>query len=141
MRLKLRVASMRTDVFFDTNVLLALVDEGRKAEIAEELLIDGGYANAFVLAEAAYVLIKKWKLPWSEAHQILATFRANTVVLPVSDDANVHGARYAERYKLQTYDAGVIAAAVLAGCTTLWSEDMHHGLKIDGLTVRNPFRG
>jgi predicted nucleic acid-binding protein len=131
---------MRTDVFFDTNVLLNLVEDEAKATIVEELLIEGGVSNALVIAEATYVLTKKWKWTWLEANQLLATFRANTRVLPMPDEANIRGARYAERYRLQAYDAAIVAAAVLAGCTTLWSDDMHNGLKIDGLTVRNPFR-
>jgi predicted nucleic acid-binding protein len=131
---------MRTDVFFDTNVLLNLVAKDDKAVVVEELLIEGGVANALVIAEATYVLIKKWKWTWLDANQLLATFRANTRVLPLPDEANVRGARYAERYRLQTYDATLVASAVLAGCTTFWSEDMHNGLKIDGLTIRNPFR-
>lgn len=45
-----------------------------------------------------------------------------------------------ERYQLSFYDASIISAALLAGCETLWSEDMQHGLTVDGrLTVRNPF--
>ena len=133
-------ASMRTDVFFDTNVLLYLADDGPKAEITEGLLIEGGVANTLVIAEATYVLTRKWRMAWSDANALLATFRANAHVLPLPDEANLRGARYAERYRLQTYDAAIVASAVLAGCTTLWSEDMHDGLVIDGLTVRNPYR-
>jgi predicted nucleic acid-binding protein len=33
----------------------------------------------------------------------------------------------------------IVAAAQLAGCSTLYSEDMHHGLVIDRLTIRNPY--
>ena len=35
----------------------------------------------------------------------------------------------------------VAAAALEAGCSTLWSEDLQHGQKLDRtLTIRNPFR-
>jgi len=34
----------------------------------------------------------------------------------------------------------VVTAAIEAGCTTLLSEDMHHGQSIRGLTILNPFR-
>jgi predicted nucleic acid-binding protein len=45
-----------------------------------------------------------------------------------------------ERYKLATYDAMLIASALVAECDVFWSEDMHDGLVIDGtLTIRNPF--
>ena len=38
------------------------------------------------------------------------------------------------------YDALIVAAALLAGCRTLHSEDMQHGQVVDGrLTIRNPF--
>ena len=33
----------------------------------------------------------------------------------------------------------IIAAALESGCTTLYSEDMQNGLKIDFLTIVNPF--
>jgi predicted nucleic acid-binding protein len=46
----------------------------------------------------------------------------------------------AERYILNIYDAMIVAAAQLAGCTVLYSEDMHDGLVIDRLTIRNPYR-
>ena len=37
-------------------------------------------------------------------------------------------------------DAMIVASALDAGCTTLWSEDMHHGLSVEGrLQILNPF--
>lgn len=131
---------MRTDIFIDTDILLYLADSDQaKADRAEDILIDGGIINTLVLAEASFVLVRKWKRPWPETSAMLATFRANTVVLPLTIEAHTRGMTYAERYRLQVYDAILIAAAVLSGCTTLWSEDMHDGLLIDGLTIRNPF--
>lgn len=42
---------------------------------------------------------------------------------------------------LSTYDAIIAAAALLADCETLSSEDMRDGLVIDGrLRIFNPFR-
>jgi predicted nucleic acid-binding protein len=38
------------------------------------------------------------------------------------------------------YDSQIIAAALAAGCTVLYSEDMQHGQLIDGtLSIVNPF--
>jgi len=37
------------------------------------------------------------------------------------------------------YDALVVAAALEAGCDTLYSEDMQHGRGLAGLTIVNPF--
>jgi predicted nucleic acid-binding protein len=34
----------------------------------------------------------------------------------------------------------VIRAAAAAGCATLYTEDLQHGRRFDGVTVVNPFR-
>ncbi|HLH95358.1 MAG TPA: hypothetical protein VKW08_09590 [Xanthobacteraceae bacterium] len=35
-----------------------------------------------------------------------------------------------------------VPSALCAGCDTLWSEDMPHGMVVDkGLRIVNPFRG
>jgi predicted nucleic acid-binding protein len=49
------------------------------------------------------------------------------------------GLEIQERYALGFYDALIVAGALEAGCTCLWSEDMQDGLRIDRLTIRNPF--
>jgi predicted nucleic acid-binding protein len=52
------------------------------------------------------------------------------------------GLRLAERYGFALYDAMIVAAALLAGCGTLYSEDLQHGQRIDErLVVCDPFRG
>ena len=44
------------------------------------------------------------------------------------------------RYRFAYYDALIVAAALDAGCATLYSEDLQDGQRIDGLTVVDPFR-
>jgi predicted nucleic acid-binding protein len=44
------------------------------------------------------------------------------------------------RHKLSWYDSLIVAAAIEAGCSVLYSEDMHHGAKIGGVRIENPFR-
>ena len=38
------------------------------------------------------------------------------------------------------YDSLIISAALKAGCSVLYSEDMQHGQKIHNLTIVNPFK-
>ena len=45
----------------------------------------------------------------------------------------------ARDHGLAFYDALIVAAAIEAGCDTLFSEDMQHGRVIGGLTIVNPF--
>jgi len=45
------------------------------------------------------------------------------------------------RYRYHFYDALIIAAALDAGCTRLYSEDLQHDQKTEGLRIENPFIG
>ncbi len=44
------------------------------------------------------------------------------------------------RYKLSWYDSLIVAAAAEAKCGVLYSEDLGHGMKINGVRIENPFR-
>jgi predicted nucleic acid-binding protein len=128
------------EVFFDTNVLLYLLSADRlKAEIAEELMAQGGVISVQVLNEFADVAARKFKSPWLQIRAVLSTVRDVCVVVPVSIDTHDRGIVIAERYKLRVYDSMIISAALQAGCTTLISEDMQSGQRIDDLTIHNPF--
>ncbi len=77
---------------------------------------------------------------WSEIDDFLELLRAICRVEPITIATHDLGRQIAERYQLSVYDAMIAASALLAGCDTLYSEDMHAGLRIeDRLTVVNPF--
>jgi predicted nucleic acid-binding protein len=62
-------------------------------------------------------------------------------VVPLTIETHEAGLALAERYALSTYDAMIAASAAMQDCDTLWSEDMQHGLVIDGrLRIVDPFR-
>ena len=127
-------------VFFDSNVLINLTDvESGKAGQTEDLLADGGVISVQVLNEFANVALRKVRLSWPETRDFLDTFRATLNIVPLTVETHQCGLELAERYQLNVYDGMIIAAAQLAGCATLFSEDMHDGLVIEGLTVRNPY--
>ena len=128
--------------FFDSNILLyvAGADE-EKAGQAEALIARGGTISVQVLNEIANVARRKMLLGWGEVHMLLDTVRGLLEVVPLTIAIHESGLTLAERYQLSTYDAMIAAAALDAGCGTLWSEDMQHGLLInDRVRIRNPFR-
>ncbi len=129
------------EVFFDTNVVLYLLSgDTLKADQAEELLAIGGMISVQVLNEFAAVASRKLHMSWPEIREVLAQVRAVCQVDPMSVDTHDRAAQVAERYGLSIYDALIVAAALLAGCTTLYSEDMQDGQVIERqLTIRNPF--
>jgi predicted nucleic acid-binding protein len=94
-----------------------------------------------VLNEFANVALRKVRLSWSETRDFLDTFRATLEIVPLTLQTHERGLDLAERYQLSLYDGMIVAAAHLAGCRVLYSEDMHDGLVIDQLTIRNPYTG
>ena len=127
--------------FLDTNVLLyQLSNDPGKAERAEALVREGGTISVQVLNELANVARRKIGLAWAEVQALTETLRALLNVVPLDADMHAHGLWLCERNGFSVYDGMIVAAALSAGCDTLWSEDMHAGLKVEGLlTIRNPF--
>lgn len=127
--------------FFDTNVPLYLLSaEIEKAERAEKLLAVGGVVSVQVLNEIVAVATRKLAMPWSEVHEVLAAVRAACAVEALSIDTHERGLALAEHHGFAVYDSLIVAAALLAGCDVLYSEDMQDGRVVDRLTIRNPFR-
>ena len=133
---------MPVKAFFDTNLLIYAVAEGdpRSAQ-AEELLASGGVLSVQVLHEFISVARRKILMSWTEVTQALDAFRILCPSpLPITVETHESALRIAARHDYNIYDALVIAAALEAGCATLYSEDLHDGQTIDGqLTIRNPF--
>lgn len=128
--------------FFDTNVLVYLASgEAKKADRAEAAIAKGGSISVQVLNELANVARRKMQMSWDETHALLEMLRDLLTVHPLNLEAHETGLGIAERYGLSTCDAMIAASALHAGCDTLWSEDMPHGLALkEGLRIINPFR-
>ena len=128
--------------FLDTNVLLYLLSaDSAKADRAESLLADGGTVSVQVLNEFASVALRKLDMPLAELREILEPVRSVCRVEPVTEDTHDRALALVERYGFSLYDAMLIAAALSAGCTRLYSEDLQHGQLINRqLRIVNPFR-
>ena len=46
-----------------------------------------------------------------------------------------------KRYGLSIWDSQIVAAALEAGCRTLFTEDLQHGQVIETLEILDPFQG
>ena len=127
--------------FFDSNVLLYLLSaSATKADAVEKKLDGGGTISVQVLNEFAAVSTGKFRMPMSTIRRTLTDIRDACTVVAIDVATHERGLDIAERYKFSIYDSMLLAAAQQAGCTTFYSEDMSHGQKIGGLTIRNPFR-
>jgi predicted nucleic acid-binding protein len=128
--------------FFDTNVLVYLASgDATKADRAEAALATGGAISVQVLNELTNVARRKMQMSWTDTHAFLNTLRSLLTVHPLTVATHETGLALAERYCFSPYDAMIVASALHAGCDTLWSEDMQHGMALEGLRVVDPFRG
>ncbi len=133
---------MPAKAFFDTNVLLyAVAENDPRSAQAEELLASGGVLSVQILNEFVSVARRKILMSWSDVTEALDAFRVLCPSpLPITMEIHEAALKIAEKHVYNIYDALVIAAALEAGCATLYSEDLHSGQMISGqLTIRNPF--
>jgi predicted nucleic acid-binding protein len=131
-----------SDAFLDTNVLLYLLSsDAAKADRAETLAAAGGVISVQVLNEFVSVASRKLRMSMSEIREVLSAIRAVCTVEPLSIQTHDLGFDLAQRFGLTIYDALIVAAALLAKCRIVYSEDLQDGQIIESLTVRNPFAG
>ncbi|MGB8260571.1 MAG: PIN domain-containing protein [Terracidiphilus sp.] len=129
-------------MFFDTNVLYyAFSQAGARTRTAEQLLLQGGVVSVQVLNELASAARLKLKMSWPEVEQAIE----GTVLLcpnprALTLDTTLAALRICARYGFAIYDGLIVASALEAGCSELYTEDLQHGQVIDGLRVVNPFR-
>jgi predicted nucleic acid-binding protein len=130
--------------FLDSNLICYLFgSDPTKADRTEQLLTTRPVISVQVLAEVCNVGNRKAKLSWPEIEEIVAVVSALCDVIPLTADIQHQACAFAARTGYTIYDAQIIAAALSANCTCLWSEDMQDGHKLtssgSALLIRNPF--
>lgn len=126
--------------FLDTNILVYAQQQGVKAEISQNLIAAGGTISAQVLNELANVLHKKQGKSWHDIELVLDDIdNVLNPALPLTAEINRAALALARAHNLPFYDALIVAAAIEAGCDTLYSEDLQHGRSFDALSIVNPF--
>jgi predicted nucleic acid-binding protein len=128
--------------FVDTNVALYVIGkDSRKKAIAREILTGRPVVSTQVINEAVNVCLRRFAFTRERAYAFADILMRRMDVRPVDKATIRKSAEIAIRYRFSNWDSLIIAAALLANCNTLYSEDMQHGQTLDGkLTVVNPFR-
>ena len=127
--------------FFDTNILIYAFAAGdRRSARAEALLAEGGVIGVQVLNEFTSVVRRKLRWEWPEVEAALAVIAELAgPVRPLTADIHGKAVELARANALSFYDALIVAAAADAGCHVLLTEDLQHGRKVSGVTIKNPF--
>jgi predicted nucleic acid-binding protein len=128
--------------FVDSNVLVYAFSVDVRSTAAEALLRRRPAISVQCLNEFATVARRKLGMSWRDVGEAIATIRAFCpVVLTLDLETHEKALRVAERYGYAVFDALIVASALRANTETLWSEDMQHGMVVDGrLRISDPFR-
>lgn len=126
--------------FVDSNVVLYLLSgDAAKADRAQAILAAGAVISVQVLNEVTSVCLRKFKMPWQEVEALLLALKAACEVLPLTVASHEKAVELAKQFQLSFYHAHMVASAVLCGASTLFTEDMHAGLRVGPLVLRDPF--
>ena len=134
------------DDFIDSNILVYLFDETNlekyhRARVLVNRLVDdkSGCISYQVVQETLNVITTKFGISHRRAVEFIDEILAPLWQIDPSTELYLRALELRERYGFSFYDSLIVAAALEAGCTRLYTEDMQHGQQIQGLTIQNPF--
>jgi predicted nucleic acid-binding protein len=127
--------------FIDSNIVLYLFDEDdRKRTIASEILLTQPCISAQVLTETANVCKRQFKFTKEQVLKLWLDLITDCQLVSTDDNTFIKGVNLTKQYDFQVFDALIVASALQAKCTILYSEDMQHKMIIEkSLTIINPF--
>lgn len=134
--------------FLDTNILLYSFStdraEQKKSDIARALLKSRqhDWTLSVQVLQEFYVQATRPTRRFPLSHEdaldilrVLLRFRVQDNTLRV-----FHGAlKIKSTYGLSYWDSAILSAALAAGCGQLFSEDLSHGMVVEGVMIVNPF--
>ncbi|QPK65235.1 PIN domain-containing protein [Methylomonas sp. LL1] len=132
---------MTARIFADTNLFVyAESQDQSKSEQAIDIIQHSPVISTQVINETVSVLTRKYGFTLPEAHEIASSLLDLCEIVAVDAFTVRKAIDLAARYSLSHWDSLIVAAALLANCNILYSEDMQDGQVFDNrLTVINPF--
>lgn len=130
------------DSFFDTSVLIYCYTytELEKRRKARGLVKESVCISLQIIQEFTNVLKKKFGKNSDEILPAIKELKQSFRVHQNSVETVIRATGISEKYQYSFYDSLVLAAALEANCSILYSEDLHNRQVIDKkLTIINPF--
>ncbi len=139
---------MSVECFIDTNLFIYQLEasDERKSATADRIISKGieshnACISFQVVQECLNTVLRKAEIPLStdETRQYLDNVLAPLYRVSARISLYRRALDLQVRYRYGFYDSLIVAAALDAGCTRLYSEDLQDGQRIEGLTIENPF--
>ena len=131
-----------TKCAIDTNVLVYLLDlnDSKKHKISKEILVNVPIISTQVVVEFLYVAKRILSKPKDEVLLKCREWLSFGEIITLDMNTLEIAIRLIQKYDFQLFDSIIVASALEAGCVTLYTEDMQHGLVVEKkLKIVNPF--
>lgn len=133
--------------FLDTNVLVYTFDktapekQATAQQLLERALSGDGCISFQVMQEFLNLALRKFDPPLTiaQAKRYVQTTLEPLCLVYADVDLYQRALDVRERWHFSFYDSLIVAAALEAHCTVLYSEDLQHNQKVGALTIINPF--
>ena len=135
--------------FLDTNIFAYTFDrddpdkaDRSSALVREAVSTRSGVVSYQVVQEFLNVALKKFDPPLTSmaAEQYLTIVMRPILAVQSSLALFARALRLKDQHRFSWYDSLIVAGALESGCRTLYTEDLQHGMRIDALTITDPFR-
>ena len=136
---------MSGKVFVDSNIWVYLFTERDSSKgiearsFLDELFKDNEAVVSYQVVVEVGSVLKKKGLDESTIRRATRELLNLTEVITWTSELTMLASNLRELFSLSYWDSLIAASAVNAGCTSIASEDMQHGLSIYGTTIQNVF--
>jgi len=134
---------MPDKAFIDTNIFIYYQrsDNPQKQTIAKKLLENNScVASTQVISEISNILTKKYPTLEKEIQLFLQDITEFCETITISKSLIFKALKLHFKYKYSFFDSLIIATALEANCSILYSEDMQNGQIVENtLKIVNPF--
>jgi predicted nucleic acid-binding protein len=116
-------------------------DDIRKQNIASKLIRQiQPTISTQVINETCSILMRKAKFEEVQIREVVEAFTSICAIVELTTDTLLQASKLRSRYGFSFWDGLIVASALEANASILYSEDMQAGLLVEGkLTIVNPF--
>jgi predicted nucleic acid-binding protein len=132
-------------VFIDTNVWLYAfsASQDQQKHVAAQALIRQTpriVVSTQIVNEVSVNLIRKFQADEQTVQKLIRSFYRKYTVIALNQHVLLHASDLRIMYQFSFWDSLVLASALTAGATIVYSEDMQDGLTVQNqLRISNPF--
>jgi predicted nucleic acid-binding protein len=134
---------MTDRIFVDSNIWIYLftTDDSVKSKAVKKYISERAEHSVLVVSyqvvNEVCCVLKKKKYAEPELRRVAKDIMGLCDVCEYSDEIIFFASEIREHYSFSYWDSQIVAAALMANCDILASEDLQDGLKIDNMSISN----